>query len=210
MNLVNLRPLSFTLGLTLLGLLLPPHAQAQRAAAGPPDWPCIQRLIPELAWGTLWTGPSPDELEQAWWEDEQVGSTVRLATSRTISEEQAVEHVQKFIADNNPDEQRLTLLFSGLFEQFNSERSRTIEKIRSAARAQVARLEQVSKLVDELEAARDSAAAQEEEATRLEEELHWERRTFTMRQQALPALCEKPYLLEERLSRMIRVIDAAM
>tara|TARA_R110000824_G_scaffold313803_1_gene500603 strand:+ start:36746 stop:37378 length:633 start_codon:yes stop_codon:yes gene_type:complete len=210
MNLVNLRPLSVTLGFTLLILLLPVNAQAQRAAAGPPDWPCVQRLIPELAWGTLWTGPSPDELEQEWWEDEQVGRTVRLATTMTISEEQALEHIQEFIAVSNPDEQRLTLLFSGIFEQINNERSRTIEKIRSAARAQVARLEQVSELVDDLEAARDSTSVEQEEAARLEEELHWERRTFTMRQQALPALCEKPYLLEERLSRMVRVIDAAM
>lgn len=211
MKLIKLPPFSAALGFTLItSLLLPGNVQAQRAAAGPPDWPCVQRLIPELAWGTLWAGPSLDELEQPWWEDQQVGRTVRASTSRTISEEQALDHLQRFIEENDPDKQRLTLLFSGLFEQINSERSRTIEKIRSASRAQVARLEQVSELVNELETARDSTNAAEEEITRLEKELHWERRTFEMRQQALPALCEKPYLLEERLARMVRIIDSSM
>lgn len=211
MKLIKLPPFSAALGFTLItSLLLPGNVQAQRAAAGPPDWPCVQRLIPELAWGTLWAGPSLDELEQPWWEDQQIGRTVRASTSRTISEEQALDHLQRFIEENDPDKQRLTLLFSGLFEQINSERSRTIEKIRSASRAQVARLEQVSELVNELETARDSTNAAEEEITRLEKELHWERRTFEMRQQALPALCEKPYLLEERLARMVRIIDSSM
>lgn len=211
MKLIKLPPFGAALGFTLItSLLLPGNVQAQRAAAGPPDWPCVQRLIPELAWGTLWAGPSLDELEQPWWEDQQVGRTVRASTSRTISEEQALDHLQRFIEENDPDKQRLTLLFSGLFEQINSARSRTIEKIRSASRAQVARLEQVSELVNELETARDSTNAAEEEITRLEKELHWERRTFEMRQQALPALCEKPYLLEERLARMVRIIDSSM
>ena len=36
-------------------------------AAGPvdPDWPCIQRRVPQLSLGQVWAGPIPDEAIQA-------------------------------------------------------------------------------------------------------------------------------------------------
>lgn len=209
---------AWALGVVLTLMMLPmgiSGAQAQRAAAGPPDWPCVQRLIPELAWGTMWTGPSPEELDQQWWEDEEVGRVVRFATSRETPRDDALERVRGFVEQvaSGPDaerEQRLTLLFAGLFERINRERSRIIERIRSAARGQVQRLERVSAMVDELEAKRDSDEVSASEIERLQKELHWEQQTFQRRQQTLPALCEKPYLLEEELSRMVRAIRAEM
>ena len=206
-----------SLGLAM-GLLLTNvgQAEAQRAAAGPPDWPCVQRLIPELAWGTLWTGPSLDELEQEWWEDDEIARVARFAISRSTPEEQALSRVSEFVESIDPSdaaaEQRLTQLFAGLYELTNRERRRTIDRIRGASRAQMARLDTISGMVDELETQRSNAdsTTDQTEADRLAEALFWEQRTFQHRQQALPALCEQPYLLEEQLSRMVRVIMARM
>lgn len=205
----RLLPLGIAMTLALVGTA---QLEAQRAATGPPDWPCVQRLIPELAWGTLWTGPSPDALEQDWWEDEEVGRVVRFATSRSTSAEQALSRVGEFVdsVEEEEAEERLTLLFAGLFELTNRERRRTIEGIRQAARAQLARLDTISAMVDELEERRADDAADEAEIERLSEALFWEQRTFQHRQQALPAMCDQPYLLEERLARMIREIMAHM
>lgn len=188
-------------------------ARAQRAAHGPPDWPCVQRLIPEIAWGTIWTGPSIDALQQDWWDDEGVAPVVRYATDRKTSLEDAVERVEAFVATLEDDEnraQRLTLLFAGLFERINRERSRTIDYIRSYARGQVARLESIGELVDELERLRESDAERAQDIAQLEYDLHWEQHTFQTRQQSMRALCEQPYLQEEKLSRLVRVIQAAM
>lgn len=206
---VCLLPLGLSLGLVLAGVA---QVEAQRAAAGPPDWPCVQRLIPELAWGTIWTGPSLDELEQSWWEDEEVGRVVRFATSRSTPEGQGLERVREFVdsVDEEEAEQRLTLLFSGLYELTNRERRRTIESIRRASRAQVSRLETISSMVDELEERRADIGEENAETEQLSEALFWEQRTFQHRQQALPAMCDQPYLLEEKLSRMVRVIMARM
>ena len=206
-------PLGLAMGLALTSVS---QVEAQRAAAGPPDWPCVQRLIPELAWGTLWTGPSLDELEQEWWEDEEIARVARFAISRSTPEEQALARVSEFVESVDPSdacaEQRLTQLFAGLYELTNRERRRTIDRIRGASRAQMARLDTISGMVDELETQRSHAdtAADQAEADRLAEALFWEQRTFQHRQQALPALCEQPYLLEEQLSRMVRVIMAHM
>ncbi|MCE8005222.1 hypothetical protein [Billgrantia ethanolica] len=208
-------PLLLGVGFTL-ALFAATETEAQRAAAGPPDWPCVQRLIPELAWGTIWTGPSPEELEQDWWEDEEVGRVARFATSRATPEEQAQARVREFVeslTEEQADEEverRLTLLFAGLFELTNRERRRTIEGIRSASRAQLARLATISAMVDELEERRAEESADAAELERLSEALFWEQRTFQQRQQALPAMCEQPYLLEEKLSRMVRTIMARM
>ncbi len=208
-------PLLLGVGFTL-ALFAATETEAQRAAAGPPDWPCVQRLIPELAWGTIWTGPSPEELEQAWWEDEEVGRVARFATSRATPEEQAQARVREFVEslteeqDEAEVERRLTLLFAGLFELTNRERRRTIEGIRSASRAQLARLATISAMVDELEERRAEESADAAELERLSEALFWEQRTFQQRQQALPAMCEQHYLLEEKLSRMVRTIMARM
>ncbi|PMR67396.1 hypothetical protein [Halomonas heilongjiangensis] len=188
------------------------RVEAQRAAAGPPDWPCVQRLIPELAWGTIWTGPSLDELQQDWWDDEEVGRVVRFATARSTPEGEALERVRDFVAsvDGGEAEERLTLLFAGLFELTDRERRRAIDSIRRASRAQVARLDDISAMVDELEALRDDEQSNEAEVERLSETLFWEERTFERRQQALPAMCDQPALLEEKLSRMTRVIKERM
>lgn len=194
----------------LIGLSAP--AQAQRAASGPPDWPCVQRLVPELAWGTMWTGPSIDELEQDWWADEEVGRIVRFAGTRETPQEEAVERVRDFAAEaeDSGSEERLTLLFAGLYERIARERTKTIAAIRRYSRGQVGRLGRIGELVDELDEARRADDTDPERIEQLEQEIFWERRVFEDRQDSLRTLCEQPYLLEERLSRLVRAIRSEM
>jgi hypothetical protein len=197
-------------GLALaMGLAAP--AEAQRAAAGPPDWPCIQRLIPELHWGAIWTGPSIDDLDEKWWDDPERGSVVRFSTARTTPERDAVERVREFAESREGDkESQLTLLFAGLFDRISRERTRTIAAILRYSRGQVGRLERIGELVDELEELRADEAANARRIEEVEHELHWEQRVFMDRQASLRALCDQPYALEERLSRLVRAIRAEM
>ena len=198
--------------LALLLVIPSGAAEAQRAAHGPPDWPCVQRLIPELGAGSIWAGPPIDELDMEWWEDEEVARVVRFATARETPVTEALERVNAFIETVEEDEleTRLTLLFAGLFREINQERSRTIEAVRRYARGQVGRLERISGLVDELEQLRGSNGAEPAAIERLEQELFWERRLFHDRQTAMRALCSQPYILEERLGRFVGTIHARL
>lgn len=194
---------------SLIALAAP--AEAQRAAHGPPDWPCVQRLIPDLAWGTIWTGPSIEELDEAWYRDPEIGRTVRVAASRDTAQDEAIEMVRAYAEGIAEDrDEKLTQLFAGLFELISRERSQTIDAILRYSRGQVGQLERMGEIVDRLEQARADADADPAEVERIEHELHWERRVFEDRQASLRALCMQPYLLEERLSRMVRAIQAEL
>ncbi len=191
----------------LMSLTTPAHAQ--RAAQGPPDWPCVQRLVPDLAWGTIWTGPSIEELEEAWYRDPETRRIVRAAASRDTAQDEAIESVRRYAESIAEDrEEKLTQLFAGLFEVISRERTQTIDAILRYSRGQVRQLERVGAIVDRLEEARADADADPAEVERIEHELHWERRVFEDRLAALRVLCMQPYLLEERLSRMVRAIRA--
>jgi hypothetical protein len=208
----RLRPAAVAVAATLAALTMAAApAAAQRAAAGPPDWPCVQRLIPELAWGTIWTGPPIDELEERWWSDPEIGRTVRTAGARDTASDEALEAVRSYLENVDGDrEHKLTLLFAGIFEIISRERSQTIDAILRYSRGQVGRLERLGAIVDLLEEARRDPDAAPAEIERLEHELHWERRVFEDRQASLRTLCLQPYLLEERLSRMVRAIQAEL
>ncbi len=197
------------MAMALIGL--PPAADAQRAAVGPPDWPCVQRLIPNLSAGAIWSGPPIDQLEASWWSDDEIARVARFASARATPVEDAVERVAEFTRAAEGDRQsRLTLLFAGLFELIGRERTRTIEAIRSYSRGQVQLLERIGTRVDELEAARAGGQVDAPRVAELEQEIFWERRVFEERQASMQLLCEQPYRLEERLSRLVRVIEAAL
>lgn len=193
----------------LIALAAPAHAQ--RAAQGPPDWPCIQRLIPDLAWGTIWTGPSIEDLDEAWHRDPEIGRTVRAAASRETAAGEALDRVRSYVESVEENrETKLTQLFAGLFEVISRERSQTIDAIMRYSRGQVRQLERMGAVVDRLEEIRADQDADPAEVERVEQELYWERRVFEDRQAALRTLCMQPYLLEERLSRMVRTIQEGL
>jgi hypothetical protein len=196
-------------GLALL-LGTPGSAAAQHAAHGPTDWPCVQRLIPELAPATIWPGPPIEELESQWWQDDELARVVRFAAARETPVEDAMRRVEGFVERiyGEERERRLTLLFAGLFQEIDRRRSRTIEAVRRYARGQVGRLERISALVDELEERRGADGVEQAILDRLEGELFWQRRVFQDRQAALRALCEQPYGLEQRLGHFARAIQA--
>ncbi len=208
----RIRSAAAAAGLALAAITLAgTTAEAQRAAGGPPDWPCVQRLVPELAWGTIWTGPSIDELEETWWSDPEISRIVRVAAARETSTDEAVEAIRSYLENVEGDrEHKLTLLFAGIFEVISRERTQTIDAILRYSRGQVGRLERVGAIVDQLEQARRDPDTDSAMVERLENELHWERRVFEDRQGALRTLCLQPYLLEERLSRIVRAIQAEL
>jgi hypothetical protein len=181
------------------------------AAAGEDaDWPCVQRLVPELSAGQMWTGMVIDDLpaDVALVEPLQ-GLADRLAAGDRPAEEAAkaiAEALAVIPVDQRPQQQ--ALLFRTVLERINERRDMLIDGIRTYSRRQQALADKVTadgRRLVELRREPDKAAVVEE----LTSERAWDMRVFDERKRSLRALCDQPVYLEQQAFALARVIAAA-
>ena len=178
------------------------------AAAGPPpadpDWPCVQRLVPELTAGTYWPGAG----EHAdWRSDPQVSELVDAVTPRSEPVEQGVKRLRAF-ASGVPAKDRASVLgrvFAGLVEETNAERGRVIERLRDMSRRQRAVTDTVARVTTEMQALPASAPADQRAEVA-------NRRAFLIRdydamERTIRYACEAPVDLSARLGAFARALQ---
>lgn len=198
------------LGLTLL--MVPGPALASDKEH--PDWPCIQKKIETIAASQVWDGPSIENVS-GWYDDDNIMALIKHISSRAVPIDEAKKMIEDFAktqADDKRDE-RLTLLFAGLFEKASNERStmlKGIEKYNKRQREIAKVLEEKGKALAELEAKAMSDAAAAEELAKSQEAYDWDTRIFKERNDNIPVACELPVLLDQRLFDLAREIRALM
>jgi hypothetical protein len=187
--------------------------------AGPPidlkaDWPCVQGKVETLSVLQVWDGPST-EGKKGWGQDRQLSALITILASRRIPEADAEAALKKY-AESVPEAERdekLTLLFAGLFDKVNMERKSVISGIEKYQKAQRARAEELERQTTEIAKLEREASSNESVANKLQdanEKFNWAQRIFQERQQSLPLACELPTMMEERLFAMSRAIRAQM
>ena len=181
------------------GLLVLPFAASAQLPGRDPDWPCEQRLNPELAAAQMWRGPSPAGLPQ--------GSTLAPALGalpdQLADPDQALDAVRDRVRtalQAVPAAQRptqLTLLFEASLQRLNAERGRMIEGLRRFTRRQrdlsgriIAETRQATGLEQDAAAGAKVADLRDAQA--------WDRRIYEERQRSVRALCDQPGQLERR------------
>ncbi len=176
-----------------------------------PDWPCVQRKVPTLAAGTIWSGPNPEE-GGSWGSDFQAAALAqKLASRRTpISEIEGL--VDAFAKEAGKDKNlRLTRVFAGALELINTERRRIMSGIERYARGQRGLAERIREEADKITAIKDSpATVTPTEIQELETRFAWDKRIFDERSLALQYVCETPVLLEQRLFEIARHLQARL
>jgi hypothetical protein len=186
-----------------LGLCLiagPTLAAGQEAD---PDWPCVQRLVPEIAGGMIWPGPPLDEAGGG--RDEALEALAGELAARRVPIEEAERQVEAFAApladaDKAP---RLTRLFEATLDIINHDRASIITGIRKFSRGQAALADRIMARNRDLEAIDRSEILQRDA---LSAERDWDIRIFEDRRQSLSYLCEQPVLLEQRAFALARMI----
>jgi hypothetical protein len=193
-------------GLALVTLLLPGLADA-----ADPDWPCVQRLVPELAMGQMWAGPPP--VEEAWQADPEIAALAPELARVETPIEAATEHAASFAAAQ-PDGQRdarLALLFRATLEIINGERSTLIEGIKRYARGQRALAERIAVTGSALEGLPPGPdVVPPPELAPLKQQRDWDIRIFEERQKSLRYLCDQPVMLEQRAFALGRALGALL
>ena len=173
-----------------------------------PDWPCIQRKVPELSIASLWQGPPAEEALTTWRDDAEVAAIVGRVAPRRVPVEEAIAAIAEFAQglDDASKEAKLTALFAGLFQTLDRERSDIMAGIERYARAQkqiAERIRQDQAALSDLRAANPDSP---EVATR-NDELLAAVRVFDDRRNSLTFVCEVPTLIEQRLFALSRAIQ---
>ena len=198
--------------IALAGTIVFYAGAAGAAASEDPDWPCVQRLMPELSPATVWGGPPINDARRAWRETPAVrGLVLRIADRRTALED-GEKAVAAFAGTLGAEKDAmLTLVFAGLFTTINQERSRLISGIKRYARGQRRLASRIRQLTADLGAApADGTPEGAARRRQLRERQVWDTRIFEERERSLQALCEQPVLLEQRLFILARAIMAQM
>ena len=184
-----------------------------------PEWPCVQRLVPDVSPAVLWPLPVEEDMHSLWKQDVVIRPLAeRLGDlpAYTAAEEEAV----RTFAQSIPDEQKemqLTLLAVGILDVTNGIRRHYISGIKRYTRQQIAIAEQIGETlnsISSLEGSPEGTAARspdmpagDESDPRHEEmmeTLKWHERVYDQREHAIRTLCEQPVELEETLSDVLR------
>jgi len=190
------------------------------AAAGPADaaedqdWPCVQRLVPELSAAQLWSGPPLDEVDGFWQADPEIAPLVLELVDVTDDEAVVQERLDAFIA-KLPEEaraERLPMLFLAVLETINGERQDMINVIMRYAERQRMLAERIAEDNARLQGIRvDQAADQQaQELQQVRQRRDWDLRIFDDRFAMLTLICEQPVRLEQRAFALARSIQGRL
>ena len=202
---------SFVSALAAGGLWLGLAAGALAQPAQDPDWPCVQRLVPELAEGQMWGGPPLASVEGFWVADPVIAPLVPAIVDIARPMEEVAGLIDEF-ATATPEverEARLTMLFQGTLDYVNGERSRVIERIKRYARGQRVLAEQIAADSAKLHGIRVDIAP-EDQPPEIQETMarrDWDLRVFDDRMSMLSQVCDQPVLLEQRVFAVARSIQ---
>jgi hypothetical protein len=190
-----------------------PRAPAPgQQAAKDPDWPCVQRKVSTLSYGQMWAGPPLEEALKTWSDDKEVADLVPALIARRTPMEEAKARIEAF-AKNAGDQKnaKLTLLFAGVFDQINAQRSHIVGGIERYAQKQRSLAEKIKqeslKIAEEQ---KDMASQNTPEAQQQQQALEWDTRIYDERAQSLTYVCESPVILEQRVFDLGREIQNLM
>ncbi|MGI9413492.1 MAG: hypothetical protein ACR2PM_07480 [Hyphomicrobiales bacterium] len=190
--------------------VLSPVAVLHAAGGADPEWPCIQRKVPEITAGVVWTGPQFSDKDRSWQKVPAVADMVTRLSQRRLALDDAKRLIDDFATGLGAQKNlQLTSLFAGLLQTINRERREIMAGIGRYAKKQLALAEKINTTRHEFNAVLSKAELSAEDEKRrdaLEEQLSWDTRIFDERQQSLTYVCESPVLLEQRLFALGRQI----
>jgi hypothetical protein len=197
-----------------LCLLLAAAAPVDRSyAADPryPDWPCAQAKVPEISLAAVWDGPALDDAAVKWKDNAKVSALVpRLAARRTPLDE-AEKAIAEFLSNSAPKKNEAgKLLFAGLFDTLNAQRSSVMNGLERITRKQREAAEKIRDDTLALQALQDTTPPDQAKVDELGNQLVWETRIFEDRRRVIKFVCEVPTAIDQRLFALGRVIRQEM
>lgn len=171
-----------------------------------PDWPCIQRLVPHLSLGQVWSGPLPDAAIEELAETAPIQAVARGLALRRTPMPEAEALIAAFAEGAGAPE--LTALFVATLEHIDTARDRVLAGITRYAHKQADLDHHIKQARAEFAALTGAGSEDFDRLDALEADIDWSTRIFLDRQQSLTYVCETPVILEQRAFALGRAIMA--
>ena len=176
-----------------------------------PDWPCAQAKVPEVSLAAVWNGPSLDDATSKWKDDPKISTLIPRLAARRIPLDQAEKTIVDFLSETDAEKkEKGKLLFAGLFERLNAERSSIMSGLERITRKQRDAAARVRSDTLALQALQDAADKDQAKIDELGNQLVWETRIFEDRRRVIKFVCEVPTAIDQRLFALSRVIQQEM
>ena len=174
-----------------------------------PNWPCQQRLVPELSAADYWSGPL--NVQGDWQSDPQIAALVRHLAPRSVTADEGLAAIAAFAASVSGDRShRIALVFSGLLGETNRERADLIERLKQIGRRQRELAALAADLAGKLDAIPPDATGElGAERTDLQQRHDFTARNFEEVQRTIRYACEAPVSLDARLGTWARALQTA-
>ncbi|WP_407119801.1 hypothetical protein [Bradyrhizobium sp. STM 3561] len=188
-------------------------ASAAARAADPryPDWPCTQAKVPEISLAAVWAGPPLGDAEAKWKDDARISALVAKLSARKTPLEEAEKSVKEFLAASGSDKaMNAKLLFAGLFDTLNAQRSQVMSGLERVSRKQRDAADKIREETLELQALQGATPRDDAKVEALSNELIWKTRIFEDRHKVVRFVCEVPTAIDQRLFALGRVIQQEM
>ncbi|HEX9211192.1 MAG TPA: hypothetical protein VF901_11835 [Bradyrhizobium sp.] len=197
---------------TMAALALALSGTAARAADPRyPDWPCTQAKVPDISLAAVWAGPALDDAETKWKDDAKVSALVSKLSARKTPLDEAEKSVKEFLTGSPSDKTvNAKLLFAGLFDTLNAQRSQVMGGLERVSRKQREAADKIRDETIQLQALQGATPRDDTKVEALSNQLLWETRIFEDRRKVVRFVCEVPTAIDQRLFALGRVIQQEM
>jgi hypothetical protein len=172
-----------------------------------PDWPCAQAKVPEISVAAVWAGPSLDDVQDKWKDDARISALVAKLAARRTPLKEAEKDIKDFLAGSSNKVTSGKLLFSGLFDTLNAQRSAVMMGIERVTRKQREAAEKIRSDTIDLQGLLGASPPDQSKIDEMSNQLLWETRIFEDRRRVVKYVCEVPTEIDQRLFALGRAIQ---
>jgi hypothetical protein len=196
-------------GIAIAALLAVTMTSGFCRAADPryPDWPCSQAKVPEISLAAVWAGPPLDDVSAKWKDDPKVSALVTKLAARRTPLEEAQKAITEYLNGAADKTASGKLLFNGLFDSLNAQRSQVLNGLERVTRKQREAADRIRADTLALQALQGDSQRDQAKIDDLGNQLVWQTRIFEDRQRVTKFVCEVPTAIDQRLFALGRMIQ---
>jgi hypothetical protein len=172
-----------------------------------PDWPCTQAKVPEISLAAVWAGPPLDDVSGKWKDDAKVSALVAKLAARRTPLEEAQKAITEYLSGAADKTGSGKLLFAGLFDSLNAQRSQVLNGLERVTRKQREAADKIRSDTLALQALQGESPPDQAKIDALGNQLVWQTRIFEDRRNVIKFVCEVPTAIDQRLFTLGRTIQ---